>query len=158
MCELHLLLATGGLLLVLVLVLLVAGGTGQRLLEDLENLLILDLLVGLVLLQVDVGGSKLGDAVLGDGCIEILANFNSERRDFRLNTEYLPMVDRRRETAAPSASPAGSYWRRTPLRTHSTTPTLAAFSSSSWRKLKGKVPNFLTTSDRVWRELGRFRM
>lgn len=68
----NLLLTTGGLLL-LVLVLLVAGGTGNRLLEDLQDFLILDLLVGLELLQVDVGSSKLGDTVLGDGCMEQLA-------------------------------------------------------------------------------------
>lgn len=63
-----LLLATGGLLL-LVLVLLVTSGTGKGLLKDLEDLLVLDLLVGLVLLQVNVGSGKLGDTVLGDGCI-----------------------------------------------------------------------------------------
>lgn len=75
----NLLLATGGLLL-LVLVLLVAGGTGQRLLEDLQDLLILDLLVGLELLQVNVGSSKLGDTVLGDGCIERLVEvFQSKK-------------------------------------------------------------------------------
>jgi len=63
----HLLFA-GGLLLLVVLALLVAGRAGQRLLEDLENLLILDLLVGLELGEIDsAGGSKLGDPVLGDG-------------------------------------------------------------------------------------------
>lgn len=79
-----LLLATGGLLL-LVLVLLVASGTGQGLLKDLEDLLVLDLLVGLVLLQVNVGSGELGDTVLGDGCIETLANATSIRRVMRVD-------------------------------------------------------------------------
>lgn len=69
----HLLLATGGLLL-LALALLVAGGAGQGLLKDLQDLLILDLLVGLELLQVNGGSSKLGETVLGDRCMERLAN------------------------------------------------------------------------------------
>lgn len=63
----HLLVTTSGLLL-LVLVLLVAGGAGQGLLKNLEDLLVLELLVGLDLLKVDsAGGGKLGDTVLGDG-------------------------------------------------------------------------------------------
>jgi hypothetical protein len=57
----------GGSLLLLVLVLLVASRAGQRLLQDLEDLLILDLLVRLELCQIDsLGRGKLGDAVLGD--------------------------------------------------------------------------------------------
>lgn len=64
----HLLVTASGLGLLLVLVLLVTGGTGQGLLKDLEDLLILDLLVALVLLEVDSAGSgELGDTVLGDG-------------------------------------------------------------------------------------------
>lgn len=56
----------GGLLLVLVL--LVAGRASQRLLEDLQNLLIFDLLVRLELLRAGSGGvGELGDTVLGDG-------------------------------------------------------------------------------------------
>lgn len=63
----HLLVTTSGLLL-LVLVLLVTGGAGQGLLKNLEDLLVLELLVGLDLLKVDgAGGGKLGDTVLGDG-------------------------------------------------------------------------------------------
>jgi hypothetical protein len=63
-----LLITAGGLGLLLVLVLLVAGGAGKGLLEDLEDLLIFDLLVRLVLLRVDgVGGGELGQTVLGDG-------------------------------------------------------------------------------------------
>jgi len=66
-------------------------------------------------------------------------------------------VVNRRHTASLSLSPMTSYWRRTPPRTHSTTPTLPARSSSNWRIEKGKVPNFLTTSERVALELGLFR-
>lgn len=63
----HLLVTTSGLLL-LVLVLLVSGGTSQGLFKDLQDLLILDLLVALELLQVDgVGSGQLGETVLGDG-------------------------------------------------------------------------------------------
>lgn len=66
--SMRLLLAASGLLL-LVLVLLVAGRAGQRLLEDLQDLFILDLLVGLELIEVGgTGSGKTGDAVLGDGC------------------------------------------------------------------------------------------
>lgn len=62
----HLLLGSG--LLLVVLALLVTGRAGKGLLEDLEDLLILDLLVGLVLGGIELsGGSKLGDTVLGDG-------------------------------------------------------------------------------------------
>lgn len=54
----------GRLLLLLALVL------GEGKLEDLEDLLIRDLLVGLELGQVPGGRpSKLCDAVLGDGCV-----------------------------------------------------------------------------------------
>lgn len=61
----HLLLG-GGLLLV-ALALLVTGRAGEGLLKDLEDLLVLDLLVGLVLGEIELGGgSKLGDAVLGN--------------------------------------------------------------------------------------------
>lgn len=63
-----LLVTTGGLGLLLVLVLLVAGGAGKGLLKDLEDLFILDLLFRLVLLGVNgVGGGQLGQTVLGDG-------------------------------------------------------------------------------------------
>jgi hypothetical protein len=65
------LLFTGGGLggLLLALVLLVAGRAGKGLLENLEDLRILDLLVRLDLLDIDgLGGSELGEAVLGDGC------------------------------------------------------------------------------------------
>lgn len=59
-------LGLGGLLLALVL--LGSGRTGKRLLENLENLLILELLVGLDFFEVDgIGGSELGDTILGDG-------------------------------------------------------------------------------------------
>ena len=67
--SMHLLVTAGGLLLLVVLVLLVAGRAGQGLLEDLQDLLILDLLVGLEPGKVgSVGCGKLGDAVLRDGC------------------------------------------------------------------------------------------
>lgn len=124
----------GGLLL-LVLVSLVAGRAGQGALQDLENLLILDLLVGLVLGEVgSVGCGQAGDTVLGDGCNVLVP---SRTQTGCLNRAIIPRVVNRRETGAFSESPAGSYCLNTPLRTHSTTPTLAAFSSSSWRKLKG---------------------
>lgn len=56
----------GGLLLALAL--LVSGGAGNGLLEDLEDLLILNLLVRLDFLEVNgVGSSELGETVLGDG-------------------------------------------------------------------------------------------
>ena len=72
----QLLFTTGGLLLVLVL--LVAGRARQRLLENLQDLLILDLLVSLELGQVGgVGGSKLGDAILGDSYKATLDLFQS---------------------------------------------------------------------------------
>jgi hypothetical protein len=55
--------------LLLGLALLLSGISGQRLLEDLENLLVGDLLVRLELAEVKLrGGAQLGDAVLGDGC------------------------------------------------------------------------------------------
>lgn len=71
----HLLLILGvlrlGGLLLLVLVLLGASRLGQGTLKDLENLRVLDLLVGLELGKIGSGGSsKTGDTVLGDGCIE----------------------------------------------------------------------------------------
>lgn len=70
----HLLVTTSGLLL-LVLVLLVSGGTSQGLFKDLQDLLILDLLVALELLQVDgVGSGQLGETVLGDGYREKVSN------------------------------------------------------------------------------------
>lgn len=57
----------GGLLLGLGL--LLASVSGQRLLQNLENLLILNLLVGLVPLEIQGrGGTQLGDTVLGNGC------------------------------------------------------------------------------------------
>lgn len=57
----------GGSLLLLVLVLLVPSRAGQRLLQDLEDLLVLDLLVRLELCRIDsLGRGKLGDAILGD--------------------------------------------------------------------------------------------
>lgn len=49
----------------------------------------------------------------------------------RPNVMYLPTVVNRRETGSLSLSPMTSYCRMTPPRTHSTTPTLAARSSSS---------------------------
>lgn len=65
----YLLITAGGLGLLLALVLLVTGRAGKGLLEDLEDLLILDLLVGLNLLKIDgLGSSELGETVLGDGC------------------------------------------------------------------------------------------
>lgn len=60
----------GGLLLLLLV--LVAGVPGQRLLQNLKNLLVLDLLVRLDLAQVKSRrGAQLGDAVLGDGWDEV---------------------------------------------------------------------------------------
>lgn len=57
----------GSGLLLVVLVLLGAGGLGQRTLKDLKDLLVLDLLVRLELGEIGSGGSsKTGDAVLGD--------------------------------------------------------------------------------------------
>lgn len=62
------LLFTAGSLLLLVLVLLVTGRAGQGLLQDLKDLLILDLLVGLELREIrSVGRGKTGNAVLCDG-------------------------------------------------------------------------------------------
>lgn len=64
--SMHLLFGSG--LLLVALALLVTSRAGQGLLEDLEDLLILDLLVGLELGEIDLaGGRKLGDTVLGDG-------------------------------------------------------------------------------------------
>jgi hypothetical protein len=64
---LFLALLLGGLLLGLGL--LLASVSGQRLLQNLENLLILNLLVGLVLLEIQGrGGTQLGNTVLGNGC------------------------------------------------------------------------------------------
>lgn len=65
----QLLVAASSLLLLLVFILLVAGRAGQGLLQDLQDLLILDLLVGLELREIrGVWRSKTGDPVLGDGC------------------------------------------------------------------------------------------
>lgn len=65
---LNLLITAGGLGLLLALVLLVTSRAGKGLLEDLENLLIFDLLVGLDLLEINgLGSGKLGETVLGDG-------------------------------------------------------------------------------------------
>lgn len=64
---LFLALLLGGLLLGLGL--LLASVSGQRLLQNLENLLILNLLVGLVPLEIQGrGGTQLGNTVLGNGC------------------------------------------------------------------------------------------
>jgi hypothetical protein len=53
--------------LLLGLALLLTSVSGQGLLQDLEDLLVLDLLVGLVLLEVQGRrGTQLGDAVLGN--------------------------------------------------------------------------------------------
>lgn len=77
--DLFLTLGTVGLLsrlLLVVLVGLVAGGSGQWALQDLEDLLILDLLVRLELGQIGGGGrSQTGDTVLGDGCAKISFRF-----------------------------------------------------------------------------------
>lgn len=60
----------GRLLLLLALALL-SRVSGQGLLQNLENLLVGDLLVRLDLAQVKSrGASQLGDAVLGDGCLQ----------------------------------------------------------------------------------------
>lgn len=57
----------GGGLLLLRLALLLAGVAGQRLLQDLEDLLVGDLLVRLELLEVKRGSAaELGDTVLGN--------------------------------------------------------------------------------------------
>jgi hypothetical protein len=64
----HLLVTTSGLLL-LALALLVASRASKGLLEDLKDLFVLNLLVGLELLEIGgVGGSKFGNTVLGDSC------------------------------------------------------------------------------------------
>jgi hypothetical protein len=53
--------------LLLGLALLLASVSGNRLLQDLENLLVLDLLVGLVLLKVQRGrATQLGNTILGN--------------------------------------------------------------------------------------------
>lgn len=122
-----------GCLLLLVLVGLVAGGAGQRALQDLEDLLVFNLLVGFEQRKVrGTGGGQTLDTVLGDGCGWLVPV-----RTQGIWIQDVPRVVNKRETGALSESPAGSYCLNTPLRTHSTTPTLAAFSSSSWRKLKG---------------------
>lgn len=65
----YLLFTTGGLGLLLALVLLVTSRAGKGLLENLEDLLILELLVRLDLLDIDgLGSSELGETVLGNGC------------------------------------------------------------------------------------------
>lgn len=74
----------GGLLL-LVLVGLVAGGAGQRALQDLEDLLVFNLLVGLEQRKVrGTGGGQTLDTVLGDGCgwlvpVRYTSNLDSRR-------------------------------------------------------------------------------
>ena len=79
----HLLLGTGGLLL-LVLVLLVAGRLVKRAAEDLEDLLVLNLLVRLELAEIGIGGGgELGDAVLGDGWRKISVNTNWDQEGKR---------------------------------------------------------------------------
>lgn len=81
---LFLTLGTVGLLsrlLLVVLVGLVAGGSGQWALQDLEDLLILDLLVRLELGQVGGGGrSQTGDTVLGDGCRKLVLSFKERKK------------------------------------------------------------------------------
>lgn len=68
----------GGLLLLLVLALALPGVPGQRLLKDLEDLLVGDLVVRLVLADVQRRGTaQLGDAVLGNGYS------TSQRREMR---------------------------------------------------------------------------
>lgn len=53
--------------LLLRLALLLTSVSGNGLLQDLENLLVLDPLVGLVLLKVQRGGgTQLGDTILGN--------------------------------------------------------------------------------------------
>jgi len=68
----------GGLLGWLLLLLFVLGLAllGQRLLEDLEHLLVRDLLVALDLRQVKRWrGGDLLEAVLGDGCSDYVSQF-----------------------------------------------------------------------------------
>lgn len=75
--------------LLLGLALLLARVSGDGLLQDLENLLVLDLLVRLVLLQVQGRGStQLGNAVLGDGCFS--------RQCQGLHSGYLASLDSRK--------------------------------------------------------------
>ena len=62
----------GGLLLRLLLLVLLACVAAERLLKDLQNLLIGDLLVSLVLAHIKLWRrAKLGDAVLGDGYSDV---------------------------------------------------------------------------------------
>lgn len=71
-CRSDLLASLLGLLL-LVFVVLGTGRTSERTLEDLEDFFIFDLLVGLVLGKVGLGGTgKFGNTVLGDGCIKLV--------------------------------------------------------------------------------------
>jgi hypothetical protein len=102
--------------------------------KDVENLLVLDLLVRLDLLEVKRrGATEHAEAVLGNG------NGGEQSADglgIRRANDLVLTDD---------------------TTTDATTPTLPARSSSSWRKLKGKVPNFFLISPRVARELGRLR-
>ena len=62
----------------------------------------------------------------------VMAEFQvSEKHRFICLQFNLPMVVKRRATAALSLSPTTSYWRKTFPRTHSTTPTFPVRSSSS---------------------------
>lgn len=66
----------GGLLLRLLLLVLLASVAAERLLEELEDLLVSDLLVGLVLAHIKLRrGTELGDTVLGDGYSSISSMF-----------------------------------------------------------------------------------
>src|SRR5690606_28606544 len=97
------------------------------------------------------GSTQLGDTVLGDRCDRI-----SLTTYLRLQLgNALPRVVRSLATGELSLSPVTSYWRKMLPRTHSMTPDLASRSSSSCLKLKGKVPNFFCTSERILREVGR---
>lgn len=142
----------GWLLLLLVLA-LGTGVLGERLLKDLEDLLISDLLVSLALLDVEGRwGAQTGETVLSDGCAGSAMDARSPMLAFDL-----PIVLKSLPTASASLSPITSYCLKTLPRTHSTTPTFASRSSSSCLRENGKVPNFLTTSDKILRELGRLR-
>ena len=81
--SLFLTLGTVGLLrrlLLVVLVGLVAGGSSQWALQDLEDLLILDLLVRFEFGQIGGGGRcQTGDTVLGDSCRLLVFCFNGRK-------------------------------------------------------------------------------
>ena len=96
------LLLSGLLLLALVLL---ASVPGQRLLEDLKNFLIHNLLIRLVLLKVQRRrGTQLGDAVLGNCYTGVSIGIISS-----LHSNDLPRVVRSLPTAALSLSPTNSY-------------------------------------------------